>query len=113
MANDNNAQKESTTHQQTPNQQQDLTLNDAQADMAQAFTDLLRGEKQATALESQLSSIEKKIDDLLAQADRDQRDIDRMMEEEVGKGGPGGESGGAAQGQAQEAAEREGKEKEG
>lgn len=37
-----------------------------------ALKELERGEKTASALENQLSSIEKKIDDLLAQTDHDE-----------------------------------------
>ncbi|KAI0911841.1 hypothetical protein F4823DRAFT_560596 [Ustulina deusta] len=37
-----------------------------QAEMAQAFRDLARGEQQATAIEANLASIERKLDALLA-----------------------------------------------
>ncbi|KAI9745490.1 MAG: hypothetical protein M1818_001024 [Claussenomyces sp. TS43310] len=36
------------------------------ADVAQAFKDLARGEQTALALESKMSKLEKKLDDLLA-----------------------------------------------
>ncbi|KAI0817694.1 hypothetical protein GGR55DRAFT_33005 [Xylaria sp. FL0064] len=38
----------------------------AQAEMAQAFRDLARGEQQAAAIEANLASIESKLDALLA-----------------------------------------------
>ncbi|KAI0442482.1 hypothetical protein F4803DRAFT_371477 [Xylaria telfairii] len=38
----------------------------AQAEMAQAFKDLARGEQQATAIEANLASLESKLDALLA-----------------------------------------------
>jgi exonuclease VII small subunit len=40
--------------------------------LVQAFKDLQRGEQTATALENHLSSLEKKIDDLLASAEANQ-----------------------------------------
>ncbi|KAF7856069.1 hypothetical protein EAF04_010024 [Stromatinia cepivora] len=42
----------------------DISLSDA--DVAQAFKELQRGEKTAQMLESNLTNLEKKIDDLLA-----------------------------------------------
>jgi len=39
----------------------------------QAFQELARGERTATALENQLSAMEAKIEALLAQAERDQQ----------------------------------------
>ncbi|APA06796.1 predicted protein [Sclerotinia sclerotiorum 1980 UF-70] len=42
----------------------DISLSDA--DVAQAFKELQRGEKTAQMLESNLTDLEKKIDDLLA-----------------------------------------------
>ena len=44
-----------------------------------AFEDLARGERTASALESQLSSIEKKVDDLLAQAEGEQKSVDQQQ----------------------------------
>lgn len=48
---------------------------------AKAFKDIARGERTAAALESQLSSIEKRIDDLLARADQDQQSLERQAEQ--------------------------------
>jgi len=42
---------------------------------SQAFKELTRGEQTAAALEKQLSSIEKKIEELLAQAARDEEKL--------------------------------------
>jgi len=42
----------------------------AEADLAQAFKDLAKGETTASALENHLTSVERKIDDLLASIDR-------------------------------------------
>ena len=39
----------------------------------QAFKDLARGERTATQMENQLTALERKIDDLLAQADAQER----------------------------------------
>ncbi|EON64909.1 hypothetical protein W97_04143 [Coniosporium apollinis CBS 100218] len=44
-----------------------------EADMAQAFKDLARGEQTASVLENHLTALERKIDELLAKADEDQR----------------------------------------
>lgn len=43
-----------------------------EADLAKAFQELAKGERTATALESQLSTMEAKIEALLAQAEKDQ-----------------------------------------
>ncbi|KAI9671582.1 MAG: hypothetical protein M1817_003634 [Caeruleum heppii] len=43
----------------------------SEADMAQAFRELAKGEQTATMLEAQLSRLESKIDDLLADVDGD------------------------------------------
>lgn len=45
------------------------------ADLAKAFQDLAKGERTATALENQLNRMEAKIDALLAQAEREQQDV--------------------------------------
>lgn len=45
------------------------------ANDTQAFQELARGERTATALEAQLSAMESKIDALLEQAEREQKDI--------------------------------------
>ncbi|ORY64374.1 uncharacterized protein BCR38DRAFT_434928 [Pseudomassariella vexata] len=50
------------------------------ADLAQAFKDLTKGEQQAAALERNLTSLESKLDALLAQFE------DAAKEAETGKG---------------------------
>ncbi|KAF2092792.1 hypothetical protein NA57DRAFT_81940 [Rhizodiscina lignyota] len=41
-----------------------------EADLAQAFKDLAKGERTATQIENQLAALERKIDEMLAQADK-------------------------------------------
>jgi len=50
------------------------------ADFAQAFKDLQRGEATAAALENHLGALEKKIDELLASAEENQTMADRKAE---------------------------------
>ncbi|KAK3075716.1 hypothetical protein LTR53_000758 [Teratosphaeriaceae sp. CCFEE 6253] len=45
--------------------------------LAKAFQELAKGERTAAALENQLSSMEAKIEALLAQAEKDQEEIQR------------------------------------
>ncbi|KAF2854673.1 hypothetical protein T440DRAFT_514562 [Plenodomus tracheiphilus IPT5] len=45
------------------------------ADLAQAFKELQRGEQTAAALESHLDSLEKKIEELLAQAEKAEQEL--------------------------------------
>ncbi|PSS27839.1 hypothetical protein M430DRAFT_32417 [Amorphotheca resinae ATCC 22711] len=52
-------------------------------DLAQAFAEVARGEKTAQALEAHLSTLEKKIDDLLASFD--EAELQRMDESSNGK----------------------------
>ncbi|KAF5850269.1 hypothetical protein GGP41_002494 [Bipolaris sorokiniana] len=47
----------------------------AEADLAEAFKELQRGEQTAAALESHLDSIEKKIEALLAQAEKAEKEL--------------------------------------
>ncbi|KAG9206140.1 hypothetical protein B5807_01522 [Epicoccum nigrum] len=47
----------------------------ADADFAEAMKELARGERTASALESHLDSLEKKIEELLAQAEKAEKDI--------------------------------------
>ncbi|CAG5175907.1 uncharacterized protein ALTATR162_LOCUS10506 [Alternaria atra] len=47
----------------------------SEADLAQAFKELQRGEQTAAALESHLDSIEKKIEALLAQAEKAEQEL--------------------------------------
>ncbi|KAL9621280.1 MAG: hypothetical protein Q9160_004301 [Pyrenula sp. 1 TL-2023] len=42
------------------------------ADLAQAFKDLAKGEQAASALENRLTSVEQKIDELLERAEKDE-----------------------------------------
>lgn len=46
----------------------------------QALQELARGERTAAALESQLSTVEAKIEELLAQAEREQQDLQQGKE---------------------------------
>ncbi|KAK0516511.1 hypothetical protein JMJ35_001114 [Cladonia borealis] len=48
---------------------QSAASQDSDADFAQAFKDLAKGERTAAAMESQLTALERKIDDLLASVD--------------------------------------------
>ncbi|KAF2108981.1 hypothetical protein BDV96DRAFT_692163 [Lophiotrema nucula] len=67
-----------------------LTLTDVQA-----FKDLQRGERAAAALEGHLDLLEKKIEELLAKADEDERRMqasskpspDKLSSEDKGKDG--------------------------
>ncbi|KAJ4309952.1 hypothetical protein N0V94_008690 [Neodidymelliopsis sp. IMI 364377] len=47
----------------------------AEADFAEAMKELARGERTASALESHLDSLEKKIEELLAQAEIAEKEI--------------------------------------
>lgn len=58
----------------------DVAVSDA--DLAQIFTQIAKGEKTAQALESNLDSLEKKIDALLASFEESER---RKVEEANGK----------------------------
>ncbi|EUC41566.1 hypothetical protein COCMIDRAFT_40261 [Bipolaris oryzae ATCC 44560] len=51
------------------------TGSHAEADLAQAFKELQRGEQTAAALEAHLDSIEKKIEALLAQAEKAEMEL--------------------------------------
>ncbi|EMD90992.1 hypothetical protein COCC4DRAFT_136614 [Bipolaris maydis ATCC 48331] len=51
------------------------TGSHAEADLAQAFKELQRGEQTAAALEAHLDSIEKKIEALLAQAEKAEKEL--------------------------------------
>ncbi|KAG9196272.1 hypothetical protein G6011_01393 [Alternaria panax] len=50
-------------------------VSHSEADLAQAFKELQRGEQTAAALESHLDSIEKKIEALLAQAEKAEQEL--------------------------------------
>ncbi|KAF1953910.1 hypothetical protein CC80DRAFT_133080 [Byssothecium circinans] len=47
----------------------------AEPDFAKAFQELARGERAAAALENHLDSLEKKIEELLAKADEDEKNL--------------------------------------
>ncbi|KAI0553790.1 hypothetical protein F4679DRAFT_580506 [Xylaria curta] len=68
VQNENHSRSDSTAppdcHQQEAHQVPSAST--AQAEMAQAFRDLARGEQQAAAIEANLSSLESKLDALLA-----------------------------------------------
>ncbi|KAF2134254.1 hypothetical protein P153DRAFT_280213 [Dothidotthia symphoricarpi CBS 119687] len=46
-----------------------------EADLAEAFKELSRGEQTAASMEQHLDSIEKKIEELLAQAEQAEKDM--------------------------------------
>jgi len=50
-----------------------VTSEDADADLVQTWKDLQKGEKTAQMLESNLTNLEKKIDDLLASFEESER----------------------------------------
>ncbi|KAI4607190.1 hypothetical protein J4E83_009646 [Alternaria metachromatica] len=54
----------------------------SQAELAQAFKDLQRGEQTAAALENHLDSIEKQIEALLAQAEKAEQELKDTPEED-------------------------------
>ncbi|CAF9915857.1 hypothetical protein IMSHALPRED_002719 [Imshaugia aleurites] len=49
-----------------PNNPLPASPGDADADLARAFQELAKGERTASAMETQLTALERKIDDLLA-----------------------------------------------
>ncbi|KAI9664847.1 MAG: hypothetical protein M1821_006295 [Bathelium mastoideum] len=55
------------------------------ADLAQAFKDIAKGEQQASAIENNLTSLEKKIDELLERAHEDQRTLESLADYSKGK----------------------------
>ncbi len=55
----------------------------------QAFQELAKGERAAAALESQLTSMEAKIEALLAQAEKEQEDLEKMKAQRSEAGGSG------------------------
>lgn len=50
----------------------------------QAFQELAKGERTATALETQLNNMEAKIEALLAQAENDQQEVQRLKDATAG-----------------------------
>ncbi|KAF6235903.1 hypothetical protein HO173_006099 [Letharia columbiana] len=60
---------------------------DADADLARAFQELAKGERTASAMETQLTALERKIDELLAtvaSADDRGAEVDRASTETIG-----------------------------
>ncbi|KAF2141785.1 uncharacterized protein K452DRAFT_298450 [Aplosporella prunicola CBS 121167] len=53
------------------------------ADLAQAFKDLARGERTASAMEDHLTALERKIDEMLAQANANAESADQKAPEEA------------------------------
>ncbi|KAK5739416.1 hypothetical protein LTR17_005321 [Elasticomyces elasticus] len=49
-----------------------------EGDLVKAFQELAKGERTAAALENQLSSMEAKIEALLAEAEKEQQEVERM-----------------------------------
>ncbi|KAK4542041.1 hypothetical protein LTR36_007072 [Oleoguttula mirabilis] len=60
-----------------------------EGDLAKAFQELARGEQTAAALEAQLNSMEAKIEALLAQADKDQQEAERLQAQRASSGDSG------------------------
>lgn len=58
---------------------QSAASQDNEADFAQAFKDLAKGERTAAAMESQLTALERKIDDLLASVDPHATSAEQMQ----------------------------------
>ncbi|CBX90335.1 predicted protein [Plenodomus lingam JN3] len=56
-------------------QKGDAPGSQSDADLAQAFKELQRGEQTAAALESHLDSLEKKIEEILAQAEKAEQEL--------------------------------------
>ncbi|KAK1009837.1 hypothetical protein LTR54_005633 [Friedmanniomyces endolithicus] len=54
-----------------------------------AFQELAKGERAAAALENQLTSMEAKIEALLAQAEKEQEDLEKMKAQKPEAGGSG------------------------
>ncbi|CAI6341632.1 unnamed protein product [Periconia digitata] len=59
----------------TSGDKQDNASATAEPDFAKAFQELARGERAAAALENHLDSLERKIEDLLAKADADEKNL--------------------------------------
>ncbi|GAB1735477.1 hypothetical protein NU219Hw_g3105t1 [Hortaea werneckii] len=55
-----------------------------EADLAKAFQELARGEQTASALEDQLTSMEARIEELLARAEREQQEAASGERQEPG-----------------------------
>lgn len=53
----------------------------------QAFQELAKGERTATVLENQLSTMEAKIEELLARAEREQQEVQKIRETKSSSGG--------------------------
>jgi hypothetical protein len=66
----------------SPQPNGDASYTRPEADLAQAFEDLDRGERTASALEQHLDALEERIEELLAHAQENQRSI------EAGNGQP-------------------------
>ncbi|KAK0333549.1 hypothetical protein LTR91_024708 [Friedmanniomyces endolithicus] len=64
-----------------------------EADLAKAFQELAKGERAAAALENQLTSMEAKIEALLAQAEKEQEELEKMKAQRSEAGESGGKHG--------------------
>ena len=58
----------------------------AKTNSSQAFQELAKGERTATALENQLSAMEAKINELLEKAEREQQDLQSKKEAQAAGG---------------------------
>ncbi|KAF2456726.1 hypothetical protein BDY21DRAFT_372193 [Lineolata rhizophorae] len=73
----------------------------ADADFAQAFQELSRGERTAQALEDSLGALEARIDELVAAADAREREMRESRGPAAAGAGGGGEPGAGAAGEAE------------
>ncbi|KAI1756538.1 hypothetical protein F4782DRAFT_526224 [Xylaria castorea] len=88
VQNENHSRSDSTAppdyHQQEAHHVPSAST--AQAEMAQAFRDLTRGEQQAAAIEANLASLESKLDALLASIeDADPAEVNGNTDENLHK----------------------------
>ncbi|KAK7941058.1 uncharacterized protein PG986_013445 [Apiospora aurea] len=60
-------ERDSNENAGSPGGSTPMAASSSQAEMAQAFKDLARGEQQAAAMEANLTKLEAKLDELLAQ----------------------------------------------
>ncbi|KAF2206036.1 hypothetical protein GQ43DRAFT_467573 [Delitschia confertaspora ATCC 74209] len=63
-------------------QDRDARNTPQEPDFAQVFQELARGERTATALENHLDALEKKIEELLAKADDEERKLTQDTKEQ-------------------------------
>ncbi|KAJ9626595.1 hypothetical protein H2203_004228 [Taxawa tesnikishii (nom. ined.)] len=64
--------------------------SDGDADFAKALQELAKGERTAAALENHLTNLEARIEELLAQANRNQADVEQAKKKEADQGSSSG-----------------------